>query len=107
MDVVEAVGRECPLLLAVVDLELDVRREPRGLDRRQVRPDDLAVRVLIPHIAAIYSLATWADAVPVSKTESFTLPINLRDMVSVNSANGCLGRVGYLFRFRDRELSTG
>lgn len=52
VDVVEAVGLERPLLLRVVDLELHVRRVPRRLRRGQVRADDLAVRELIPHVAA-------------------------------------------------------
>lgn len=52
VDQVEAVVSECPFLRAVVNLELEVRRDPFRLDRREVGTDDLALGVLVGEITA-------------------------------------------------------
>jgi len=49
-DQVEVVRRKSPVILDVVNLELDVWRHPARLDWAQVNPNDLRSRVYVAHL---------------------------------------------------------
>jgi len=50
MDIVEGVLFKSPLQRTIVDLELHIRRDPAGLDGRDVDSNDLCVRKLFGEI---------------------------------------------------------
>lgn len=51
MNIVEAIGRESPVLVTVLDFELQVWRYPGRLDRGDIGSDDLATREFVGKVA--------------------------------------------------------